>query len=86
MCGVSEVSAWLDIATAPKDGTEFLGWGELYEHEIISYKQPKGTLPDLVTHDGITFKGDEWVWETRGDGIVHYSCFTHWMPLPDQPA
>jgi hypothetical protein len=66
-----------------KNGEEFLACGPLYGRQIISFHDSKA--PDLTTHDGITFKGSGWCWQTEADGVVHYSVFKFWQPLPKEP-
>ena len=71
-----QVSAWQDIETAPKDGTEVFVWLP----ESVSYggfsSNPRKAiwLVDL----------DEWQVENVGGNIP--PAPTHWKPLGDPPA
>ncbi len=69
---------WRPIETAPKDGTEILGW----HTNVYEYGEPSGPL--VIRWD--------WPWDFwAACGVGGYEFeqdrtnFTHWMPLPDPP-
>jgi hypothetical protein len=64
-------SAWLPMATAPKDETQVLGW-------VPSYYQRKGgyALVMWITLGGKTGWFDARAWRCEP---------SHWMPLPTGP-
>lgn len=71
MCG-----KWMDIKTAPRDGTRILGYGDCYYGVSIT------SWCDIWR---------EWVCEAEtaddGHGWSGHDTFkpTHWMPLPKPP-
>jgi len=77
---------WRDIADAPKDGTQVLGWNE-EGAEIVWWEDACTDQPDQPGHDGGWFgtyafpgrnKDDRYHSESQGQP-------THWMPLPTPP-
>lgn len=69
---------WFDIETAPKDGTEFIGYG--IRHGEMGYTD------DTQTWTGCRWYGGRFM-ETKA--TPRYSTgftFTHWMPLPKGPG
>lgn len=62
---------WEKMDTAPKDGTQILGYidGEMYVTEWFEWCAP----------DGKCFKG------FKHQGVLSNS-FTHWQPLPKAPG
>lgn len=83
---------WLDIESAPRDGTKVLGFTES-GHRIVWWKEALAPYLGAGGHDagwesdpgedGGTFPADFF-----SDGERHgpYEQPTHWMPLPDPPA
>lgn len=68
---------WHDIATAPKDGTEFLAW-DGNRVCIAEY-----CLPIRQRVIG----GVRYCWyEDRKDGCVREDSYSHWQPLPPPPT
>ena len=65
---------WLDIETAPKDGTQVLLHGECARPSIDAGK-PATVLAYWTDHNA-----GGWVW--YGAAMT----FTHWMPLPPSPS
>lgn len=63
---------WMDIESAPKDGTEFLAIQDI-----------PSTVYMVVSYDNSSVDEDM-VWAST-DGIYHKDLFTHWMPLPTPP-
>jgi len=65
------MSEWQPIETAPKDGTEFLGYHPKYGWiGTVRFDEPNDSLPKEVTLDHLF--------------MIHVNC-THWMPLPEPP-
>ena len=66
---------WRTIESAPKDGTEILGWGgsgvDVWVFEVQKYhKHPRPFWHRLF----------------HGDAYDRACQPTHWMPLPEPPA
>lgn len=88
------MSQWMDISTAPKDGTAFQaripGYGS---DNVIAWGD------GLLNEDGDDCGGwyfasdqeppDDWTdgtcWQTNADGLPSTKP-THWMPLPAPPS
>lgn len=83
------MSEWRSIETAPRDGTEVLGWRRdcgiilmrysapidfLSENELEDMDEESAEAPDWMAADFIS--------GSRMDGS---ETPTHWMPLPDPP-
>ena len=72
-------NGWQPIETAPKDGTEFLGFGGGVEGvqgiQVVRWCERVGCweTPEASLED----------WDNQAEG---YSRPTHWMPLPDAPT
>lgn len=68
---VQAVGAWQDIATAPKDGAEFLAiWGH------------QGNVMQVVKWNAL-----HKFWQTKGEPIAGFTAnATGWMPLPLPPS
>lgn len=63
------MNEWQPIETAPKDGTQFLGWDQGYF--IVVYWE----IDDDVEEDQC--------WRISYSGDLMFP--THWMPLPEPP-
>lgn len=77
------MSEWRTIDSAPKDGTEILGYG-LWAGEING----TDTIPTRCTiqWDGGTTDYEGFHWSVTGtDAYAAWMCPTHWMPLPPPP-
>lgn len=74
-------AGWRDIASAPKDGTEFLVWGVL---ECSPFSRPHTGCHDLYRAcyygDGILLCGPQ------VDGDTWVCGVDYWMPLPPPPV
>lgn len=64
--------AWQPIETGPKDGTEFLAYGDEIGWQVVDYDPSK--------------RDPAWCWAVTDGVTYHGSAFTHWRPLPDPPA
>ena len=70
--GLAMTSEWQPIETAPKDGSEILGWCHGLGRHIVSW----GCQPQ---HNPRHF------WISSTCNINHIDQPTHWMPLPAPP-
>lgn len=69
------MTEWKPIETAPKDGTEILGWLKEGKWAVVSFKVTKS-----YCHWNREFRDSENWWK---DNVT---CTpTHWMPLPNPP-
>lgn len=66
------MSEWQPIETAPKDGTEILGWCQRLGRHIVSW----GCQPQHNPHH---------FWISSTCNINHIDQPTKWMSLPDPP-
>jgi len=67
---------WQDIASAPRDGSDFHAVdGRTGHQEIVFFDD---TRKSDVTQ--------EWVWHTKDGPAYHERFFTHWRPLPSPPG
>lgn len=76
------LNQWQPIETAPRDGTEILGWNHNSSYLVRPYICWFGK-DDYVRGEPRWLKGDGDSWST---GYYYTPCEpTHWMPLPDAP-
>lgn len=61
---------WENIETAPKDGTQILGFDPSLLGVVIACWNKTGWYVDQATQDGIGFEN---------------MTLTYWMPLPEAP-
>ena len=74
---------WQPIETAPKDGTQVLGYGEA-AGEIHG---PSGICGiEVMNYCGTTGDFAGFDWGIAGDAYANWFRPTHWMPLPLPPA
>lgn len=72
------MSEWQDISTAPKDGTELIGYRP--DQGVFAFRW--ATMEDMVPdYDGefACWWHDRWGWM---EGI---ETPTHWQPMPPEP-
>lgn len=81
------MSDWQPIETAPKDGTEILGFG-IWQGEVNGVDE----FPTIdIIYGGPTARTDYdardgwWLCKT-GDAYACWLLATHWMPLPEPPT
>lgn len=67
-----EAYRWQPIETAPRDGTEILGWCSRLGRHIVSW----GCQPQHNPHS---------FWVSSTCKVSHIDQPTHWMELPDAP-
>lgn len=79
------MSEWMDIETAPKDGTPFLTFSQDAAEAGITGPSGFPGSPILV----MSWKpsdGEPWPVDEHGDFWDMHNYFpTHWMPLPAPP-
>lgn len=88
------MTEWQPIETAPKDGSEVLGfghyqWGRISDQYWFDYTKKHGTVGPVVMRwweDDCIDEPFSSGWETvtknpYRDGVIP----THWMPLPEPP-
>lgn len=68
---------WQTIESAPKDGTEILGF---IPGSRIGHLQEE---PDII--DAVFWKSNTGGWRHRSDDHIHLNV-THWQPLPASPS
>lgn len=75
------MAEWQPIETAPKDGTEILGFERMKTGDY--FKVVYWTLDgdDIYGNGGNPVPG----WTAPDDGYVGGFSPTHWQPLPDPP-
>ena len=82
-------SEWVDIETAPKDGTEIWGWREDAGGMLIRYCAPIDFLTDteLEEMDGESAEQEDWFFAdfVAGGRLEGKETPTHWRPLPPDP-
>ena len=80
---------WQPIETAPRDGTEILGWRHDCGVILVKYTSAAAFLPHdeiekLTEEDADAmdwFIADFW----QGERLDDNEAPTHWLPLPDEP-
>jgi hypothetical protein len=88
---MSEQSEWQPIETAPKDGTEILGYREDCGVILVRYTSCDAFMTDseierLEMSEEDIFQQD-WFYADflQGGRLVDDEAPTHWMPLPEPP-
>lgn len=82
---VEDLTTWRPIATAPKDGTEILGFG----HWAGEIHGPDPRCPPcraIISWSGGRSDHPGYDWDVLGGDA--YGCWlkaTHWMPLTEPP-
>ncbi len=77
-------SLWQPIGTAPKDGTVFFAWHDVWDFPVACCWQRPSSKYDDGSHPGAMSR---WVyadWHMHSVDLGGVEI-THWMPLPDLP-
>jgi len=76
---------WQPIKTAPKDGTVFFAWHDVWDFPVACcWQRPSSKYDDDGSHPGAMSR---WVyadWHMHSVDLGGVEI-THWMPLPDLP-
>jgi hypothetical protein len=85
--------AWQPIETAPKDGTEILGFRDDAGLMLVRYTSMTSmtefmTEKELEPYDEETIFQEDWFCADflHGDRLEGDLAPTHWMPLPPPPG
>ncbi len=87
----AEKYLWLPIETAPKDGTEILGWREYAGCMLIRYTCMREFMSEREIEstdlDEETIESEDWFYAdfVAGGRLEGSETPTHWMPLPTDP-
>jgi hypothetical protein len=74
------MSEWQDISTAPRDGTQIIGYGPIRETHYFREDRYWGKrVTEPRVRQTYMVAG---LWQTNGFGSM---MPTHWMPLPSPP-
>ncbi len=80
---------WQPIETAPKDGSEILGYREDCGILLIRWTAPANfcTEKELEGLDDESAFAEDWFYAdfVAGGRLEREEVPTHWMPLPDEP-
>lgn len=79
---------WQLIDTAPKDGTEILGWKDEYGIILIRWTSPIEFLTEEeCVKIGDSSEQEDWFYAdfVSGGRLEGDAIPTHWMPLPKPP-
>jgi len=81
---------WQPIETAPRDGTEILGWRRDCGVLVVKYTSAAAFLPDNEIEQLTEEEADAMDWFCadfwQGERLEGIELPTHWMPLPDEPS
>jgi len=85
------MSEWQDISTAPRDGTEILGWrrdcGILLIRWTCCYDFMADNELENSGLDDETLSAEDWFYADfiEGGRLEGSELPTHWQPLPEPP-
>jgi hypothetical protein len=81
---------WQPISTAPKDGTEILGWRYENGTLLVRWIAPVDFLTERELEENHLDSDEDSDWFfadfVRGGRLEGDECPTHWMPLPSPPT
>jgi hypothetical protein len=92
------MAEWQPIETAPKDGTEILGWREDCDVILIRFtsmddfmnegeiKAEERIIGRVYSDDDLSCEGWFYADFVRGGRLADDEAPTHWMPLPPPPS
>jgi hypothetical protein len=81
----SDANGWMDIETAPKDGTAFLAWCDAREGEITGTVERRFYAVLSGKPSTSDRSADPVWWPGDGDAYAVWIRATHWMPLKPPP-
>lgn len=85
---MTDIAKWLPIETAPKDGTEILGYREDCGILLIRWDAPINFLSERE-YEGLGDSAEQEDWFcadfVAGSRLEGTEVPTHWMPLPEEP-
>lgn len=85
-----EGGGWLDISTAPKDGTVIDVWRDDGGRDTVFWGMPHhdcGEAGRYCDSDWHGIRAPGWVCNTFNEFVGrNHNPFTHWMPLPAAPT
>lgn len=80
---------WQSIETAPKDGTEILGYRKDAGIFLMRWTSPEAFLSEreLEQLDSESSESEDWFYAdfVAGGRLDGSEVPTHWMPLPEEP-
>lgn len=80
--------AWLPIESAPRDGTEILGWRKDCGILMVRWDAPENFMTDRECEEiGESASVYDWLYAdfVEGGRLEGQEAPTHWMPLPQEP-
>jgi len=80
------MNTWQPIETAPKDGTEILGWGEYTGIMLMRWIAPCDFLHESELSKMNDSESPDWFYADFVTGGRLDDPMTHWMPCPLPPA
>ena len=87
---MNDQNTWRPIDTAPKDGTEILGWREDAGVMLIRWIAPIDFCGEWACEMMGTQSAETYDWFfadfMTGDRLEGDESPTHWMPLPEGPV